>query len=349
MSSPFMALAAELAGHGWPAPNPRVGCVLVSSGRVVGRGHHERKGTAHAEVVALRDAGELARGATAFVTLEPCDHQGLTPPCSLALLEAGVSRVVFAEHDPNPKAGGGAQRLREAGIEVVHEPCKEASAVNVAFLAAQRMGRPYVMAKAALTADGFMARPDGTSKWITGDVARAAGHGLRAEAGTVLVGAETAVLDEPQLTVRAFEPGWQPQRFVIDPHRRVGSGSPLFAGEPARRVVTSKDAGEDELGVPQRDGSLDLDVLVEILFAQGLTSVLIEGGPTTIQRFAIHGLIDRFDLFTAPAHFGEGRRLALPQGLALSRVRCLGPDVWATYTKPGEPAALPEWERSLRR
>lgn len=322
--------------------------MLVSAGRVVGYGHHERKGADHAEVVSLRAAGALARGATAFVTLEPCDHQGLTPPCTLALLDAGVRRVVYADSDPNPKAGGGALRLREAGIDVTLEPCTEASAVNAAFLAAHRMGRPYVVAKAALTSDGFMARPDGKSKWITGDAARAAGHGLRAEAGAVLVGAETAVLDKPQLTVRAFEPGWQPQRFVIDPHRRVDPNSPLFAGAPARRIVTSEDAGEDEVGVPRRDDSLDLDVLLEVLFARGLTSILIEGGPTTLQRFARRGLIDRFDLFSAPVRYGEGRRLEMPQGLALSRVRCLGSDVWATYTRPGEPAALPAWERSLR-
>jgi len=343
-----MARAAELAARGWPAPNPRVGCVLVSDGRIVGQGHHDRKGGPHAEIVALGEAGTQARGATAYVTLEPCDHQGLTPPCSSALLEAGVREVVYADPDPNPTAQGGAERLRAAGVVVRHEPSLEASAINSAFLSAHRRRRAYAIAKAALTADGFMARPDGTSRWITGERARTAGHGLRAEAGAVLIGAETAVLDRPLLTVRAFETGWQPRRYVIDPHRRVPVDSPLFDGAPAVRIVSEANATAGEIGVPNLGSGLDLGALLTELLAKGTTAVLIEGGPRTIRAFAEQGLIDRFDLFSSGNRFGQGRSLEPPTGLVLQSVRSLGEDVWATYSRLGVCVGVPEWERSLR-
>lgn len=343
-----MARATRLAGLGWPAPNPRVGCVLVKDGRIVGEGHHERRGGPHAEAVALAAAGIQARGATAYVTLEPCDHHGLTPPCSAALLEAGVTKVVCAEPDPNPGARGGTERLRQAGVEVIHEPYPEAAEVNVAFLTAHRKGRAYCTVKAALTADGFMAREDGTSQWITGELARAAGHGLRAEAGAVLVGAGTAVFDRPKLTVRAFETGWQPQRFVIDPRRRVDPGSPLFEGDPAVRVVAADDARDSELGIARKADGLDLQDLLVRLLERGVTSVLVEGGPVTIRRFADAGLVDRLDLFVAPTRFGAGASLAVSAGLELRRVRALGDDGWATYVRPGEGAAFPYWDVTLR-
>lgn len=294
----FMRRAVRLAGNGFPAPNPRVGCVLVAGGQVVGEGWHRAAGTPHAEANALAEAGERARGATAYVTLEPCHHHGRTPPCSLALAQAGVARVVFAVPDPNPKAQGGAAFLRAQGIEVVEGVLRaEAEAANRVWLTAVRRGRPYVCAKAAVTADGFMARLDGSSKWITGESARAEGHRLRAEMGAVLVGWQTVVRDEARLTARVAGVERPVTRIVLDPHGHLTGQEPLFA-EPGDVHVLRAEPGEPLpwTGVQILQG----------LWQHGVTSVLVEGGPRTLATFLAEGLVDELHLFLAPTEFGEG-------------------------------------------
>jgi diaminohydroxyphosphoribosylaminopyrimidine deaminase/5-amino-6-(5-phosphoribosylamino)uracil reductase len=230
-----MARALELSAHGLYSthPNPRVGCVLVRAGEVVGEGWHERAGGPHAEVHALRAAGERARGATAYVTLEPCSHHGRTPPCADALIAAGVARVVYACGDPFPLVnGGGAAKLRAAGI-AVEEGClrAEAEALNAGFLSRVRGGRPYVRVKLAASLDGRTALANGESRWITGEAARADVQKLRARSSAIVTGAATVLRDDPQLTVRDASLatlGRQPLRVVLDPGARVRASARLF-------------------------------------------------------------------------------------------------------------------------
>lgn len=278
----MMLRAVELAKGGFPAPNPRVGCVIVRDGVVVGEGYHDHHGGPHAEVVALRSAGESARGGTAYVTLEPCAHHGRTPPCTEALLQAGISKVVYAVPDPNPKAAGGAEVLRARGVIVEHLPTPEAEAVNRLFLHAQNTGRPYVVAKLAMTLDGYIARRDGTSKWITGEESRAEGHRLRAEMGAVLVGASTAEIDQPQLTARIPGVVNQPARYVLDPQGRVQD----FPGEALRGT--------------------DLLALLLDLRSRGHIGLLVEGGARTVAGFLEADLVDEIWLFQSPDFFGDG-------------------------------------------
>ncbi|MFE7130388.1 bifunctional diaminohydroxyphosphoribosylaminopyrimidine deaminase/5-amino-6-(5-phosphoribosylamino)uracil reductase RibD [Streptomyces sp. NPDC057638] len=212
------AVALAARGLGGTSPNPVVGCVITDdSGQTLGEGYHQRAGGPHAEVHALRAAGERARGATAYVTLEPCDHTGRTGPCSLALLDAGIARVVYAVPDPNGPAGGGGATLRAAGVRVdAGLLADEATAVNAAWLTSVRLGRPHVLWKYAATLDGRIAAEDGTSRWITSPQARADVHRLRAEADAVIVGAGTQRADDPHLAVRGIEGATQPLRVVLD-------------------------------------------------------------------------------------------------------------------------------------
>jgi diaminohydroxyphosphoribosylaminopyrimidine deaminase / 5-amino-6-(5-phosphoribosylamino)uracil reductase len=240
----WMARAVALAegGRGTASPNPMVGAVLVRDGRVVGEGFHRAAGTAHAEAVALAAAGAAAAGAACYVTLEPCAHQGRTPPCADALVAAGVARVVAAVTDPDPRASGaGLERLRAAGVRVdVGAGAAAAAEQNAAYLTHRRLGRPRVTLKAAASLDGKVAAPDGTSRWITGPAARADAHRLRAEADAVAVGAGTALADDPRLTVRL--PGFtgrQPLRVLVDAAGRVGAGGQLFDGEAETLVATT--------------------------------------------------------------------------------------------------------------
>ena len=240
----WMARAVTLAegGRGTVSPNPMVGAVLVRDGRVVGEGFHRAAGQPHAEAVALAAAGAAAAGATCYVTLEPCAHHGRTPPCADALVAAGVARVVAAVPDPDPRVdGAGLARLRAAGVAVAVGAGAEAAATqNAAYLTHRRLGRPRVTLKAAASLDGKVAAPDGTSKWITGPAARADAHRLRAEADAVMVGAGTALADDPRLTVRL--PGWagrQPLRVLVDAAGRVGADGHLFDGEAETLVATT--------------------------------------------------------------------------------------------------------------
>lgn len=345
-----MALAIRLSKHGWPAPNPHVGCVLVNGGNIVGSGWHDFAGGPHAEAVALVEAGGRAAGAEAFVTLEPCSHFGRTPPCSRALIEAGVARVVYAIADPNPRAKGGGVALAEAGVAVESGlMAAEAFAANRWWLTAMGHRRPFVVAKAAMSLDGRIALPNGESEWITGSAARRRGRELRAECGAVLVGARTAEIDDPSLTVRIPRIRCVPRRIVLDPHRRLNESLKLFASSdlPTTRIVgrglaraqASSEDGQSpwqELEVPLMEGDrLDLACLLNMLFEDGVTSLLVEGGGNTIGGFIEAGLVDEIHAFIAGKvllggpSWAEGRieSLAQASGWTLDRVRRIGGDL----------------------
>ncbi|MBM6403760.1 bifunctional diaminohydroxyphosphoribosylaminopyrimidine deaminase/5-amino-6-(5-phosphoribosylamino)uracil reductase RibD [Phycicoccus sp. CSK15P-2] len=275
-------------------PNPRVGCVLTDAGgEVVGVGHHRGAGTPHAEVDALQQAGGAARGGTAWVTLEPCDHTGRTGPCSVALLDAGVARVRYAVPEPWSEAAGGSARLAAAGVDVAVGPLREeAETVNRTWLHARRTGRPFVTWKSASTLDGRSAAADGSSRWVTGEPARADVHALRARCGAVLVGTGTALADDPALTVRD------------------GSGAPS-ARQPLRVVVGTRrlpadarlhDGTAETLVVPTHDPAAALDAV----HATGVHHVLLEGGPTLAAAFLRAGLVDEVVAYVAPALLGGG-------------------------------------------
>lgn len=285
--------ACELAAGGYPAPNPHVGCVIVRGDEVVGEGFHAYAGGPHAEVVALAASGERAQGATAYVTLEPCHHHGRTPPCSLALMEAGVARVVYAVPDPNPRAQGGAEALRAAGVSVDRISLPEAEAVNQVWLTAARRHSPYVMLKVATTQDGYLARLDGTSKWITGEAARRAAHELRAHMGAVLVGVGTVLADDPHLDARVPGVGRPVTKIVLDPQSLL-SGSEQVFQSPGEVMWLREEVRGGVAGV------------LAHLWAQGVTSLLVEGGAFTLSEFLKVGAWDELHQFVAPTEWGEG-------------------------------------------
>jgi len=290
--------------------NPRVGCVLVDAeGIVVGRGYHRGAGTDHAEVVALADAGDRARGATAVVSLEPCRHTGRTGPCTTALVEAGVARVVFAQSDPTREAGGGADVLRAAGVEVIAGVESEAAeAVNEGWTFAARRGRPMVTWKAAVSLDGRVAGPDGGPTAITGPQARASVHELRSRVGAIIVGTGTVLVDDPALTVR--RPGREP------------------APAPLRVVVGSRSIPAGFRVHDQTAPTLFLDervpeVVLATLFTLGVRHALLEGGPTLAAAFVAAGVVDRVEWYVAPVLLGAGP-VAMPR---VDGQRLLGVDV----------------------
>jgi diaminohydroxyphosphoribosylaminopyrimidine deaminase / 5-amino-6-(5-phosphoribosylamino)uracil reductase len=324
----FMRRAIEVAKNGFPAPNPHVGCVIVADGKVVGEGFCHHAGADHAEVMALKQAGAAARGATAYVTLEPCNHVGRTPPCSLALTEAGVAKVVIANLDPNPKAAGGICRLRAAGIEVeTGLLADEAFEVNRQFLTAIERRRPYVVLKAAVSLDGRIATSTGESQWITGPLSREEGHRLRAECGAVLVGRKTVEVDNPKLTARRLDVVNQPIRIVLDPSARLSSEYQVFDHSAETIHVT---------------GDIHLDSLLSELYERNILGVLVEGGATTIASFLREGFGDELNLFVAPMVLGGGPSWAADFGLdkladaphfRLFESQALGPDLWLRYRR----------------
>jgi diaminohydroxyphosphoribosylaminopyrimidine deaminase/5-amino-6-(5-phosphoribosylamino)uracil reductase len=317
-----MRRALELATRGWGrvSPNPLVGCVLVRDGRVVGEGWHEGPGTDHAEAMALHLAGDRAAGATAFVTLEPCDHHGRTPPCARALIDAGVEAVVAATRDPNPVVdGSGIRTLREAGLAVEEGLlAEEADRQNVAFRTHVRSGRPFVVLKMAASLDGKAAARDGSSRWITGEEARADVQRLRAWSDAVVVGSGTALADDPQLTVRdpAYASARSPVRVLVDPSGRVpGDRRMLDAAAPTLVATTELvppsrrqewvDAGAD-VSALDRDatGGVSLPALVELLGKRDVQGVLLEGGPTIAWSAIRDGVVDQLVLYLAPIVIG---------------------------------------------
>jgi diaminohydroxyphosphoribosylaminopyrimidine deaminase / 5-amino-6-(5-phosphoribosylamino)uracil reductase len=332
----FMRRAIALSRRGYPAPNPHVGCVIVRDGEVVGEGWHKHAGGPHAEVEALRAAGPSARGATAYVTLEPCNHHGRTPPCSEALIQAGLARVVVACSDPNPKAAGGMETLAAHGIATdAGLLSAEAFEVNVRFLTAMRERRPYIVLKAACSLDGRIALPDGSSKWITNEQSRRMAHRLRADMGAVLVGRRTVERDDPHLTARIPGVKNQPVRVVLDPHQRLKGEERVFDNAAPTKHITLEHpaAHPDGIALPR---------LMESLHKDGITGVLVEGGATTIGTFLQARLFDRIELFVAPKILGSGTSWV--EGLSIGSIdesdlirvisqKRLGSDLWITAVR----------------
>ncbi|MEN5069878.1 bifunctional diaminohydroxyphosphoribosylaminopyrimidine deaminase/5-amino-6-(5-phosphoribosylamino)uracil reductase RibD [Stenotrophomonas sp. TWI1183] len=306
-------------------PNPMVGCVIARDEVVVGEGWHQRTGGPHAEVFALRQAGEQARGATAYVTLEPCAHHGRTPPCALALIEAGVSRVVAAMRDPFPKVdGGGFVLLREAGIEVAEGlMAAQARELNQGFLSRIERGRPWVRVKLAASLDGRTAMADGRSKWITGAAAREDVQHWRARAGAILTGAATVLADDPMLTVRLTDTeALPPLRVVLDARLRSldcarvreGGAPTLYVHDAAVRPPEAADA--EFASVPSHDGRLDLSAVLALLAERGINEVHTEAGATLAGALLAGGWVDELLLYQAPTLLGEhGRPLLSGLGI----------------------------------
>ena len=364
----YMARAIELARNGLYTthPNPRVGCVIVRDGQIVGEGWHVRTGEPHAEVHALRAAGELARGATAYVTLEPCSHHGHTPPCAEGLITAGVARVVAAMQDPNPEvAGRGLKRLADAGVEVVSGVLEaEARALNPGFLKRMEHGLPFVRVKLAMSLDGRTAMANGESQWITGPEARSAVQRLRAQASVVLTGADTVLADGARLTVRGPELGLSPEltalalsrpplRVLIDGRLRVPLDAPFFKAGPALVATCVPPAeqyrtGPECLVIHGANGQVDLRKLLQALAARGVNEVMVEAGPRLAGAFAEQGLVDEYQIFIAAKFLGSTARplLELPLThmseaplLKITEMRAVGDD-WRVTAIPVPPASV---------
>jgi diaminohydroxyphosphoribosylaminopyrimidine deaminase / 5-amino-6-(5-phosphoribosylamino)uracil reductase len=323
-----LGLARRGLGNVWP--NPAVGCVIVAQGRIVGRGWTQPGGRPHAETEALGRAGELARGAAACVTLEPCAHWGQTPPCAEALIGAGIAYVAAALEDPDPRvAGAGLARLREAGVAVAAGLCaEEAAEINAGFLCRVRQGRPLVTLKLATTLDGHIATAAGESRWITGIAARERAHLLRAGHDAVMVGTGTLVADDPDLTCRL--PGLHdrsPLRVVLDRRLRLPAAARVFAAprtwvvaapgaDPARRAALAA-AGIEVIEVAADKTSLDLAAVLAALGGRGVTRLLVEGGARLAAALLRAGLVDRLVWFHAPRLLGgDGLPAVAPLGLA---------------------------------
>ena len=313
-----MAEALRLARRGLYTtdPNPRVGCVLADGSTVRGRGWHERAGGPHAEIAALRDAGD-ARGLTAYVTLEPCSHHGRTPPCADALAEAGVARVVVAAQDPNPQVnGGGAARLREAGMAVESGLMAEAAeALNCGFFSRMARGRPWLRVKSAVSLDGRTALRNGDSRWISGEASRRDVQRWRARSSAILTGVGTVQADDPSLDARVEEPVVQPLRVVADSRWRTPPGSQLLR-DPERTLIAGdagvevpaelRSAGVECLPLPARDGRVDLAALLQALAGRGVNEVQVEAGARLCGALFAAGLVDELLIYQAPVLLGDG-------------------------------------------
>ncbi|MCX7890947.1 MAG: bifunctional diaminohydroxyphosphoribosylaminopyrimidine deaminase/5-amino-6-(5-phosphoribosylamino)uracil reductase RibD [Burkholderiales bacterium] len=327
-----MAEALALAERGLftTTPNPRVGALIVRDGAVVGRGFHERAGGPHAEIAALAEAGERARGATAYVTLEPCSHHGRTPPCADALVAAGVARVVAAMADPNPVAGRGADRLRAAGVAVdIGLMEAEARELNIGFLARLARGRPWIRLKVAASLDGRTALAGGESQWITGPEARRDGHRWRARACAILTGIGTVKEDDPQLTVREVATPRQPLRVLVDSRLEASPGARLFGAGPVLVATASADReraarlearGAEVVVLPDASGKVDLGALAAELARRELNEIHVEAGPRLNGSLVAAGIVDELLVYLAPSLVGETGRgmFALPAPASLA-------------------------------
>ncbi|MGE3857255.1 MAG: bifunctional diaminohydroxyphosphoribosylaminopyrimidine deaminase/5-amino-6-(5-phosphoribosylamino)uracil reductase RibD [Dehalococcoidia bacterium] len=339
MPSEFMRAALEesRAALGQTSPNPAVGCVLVREGRIVGRGRTQPPGQAHAEVMALREAGDRARGAEAYVTLEPCSHHGRTPPCTDALIAAGVAAVHFAIEDPDPRvAGSGARALRDAGLRVEEgDGAEEAERVNEAFLKHRRTGRPFVVAKFAASLDGRIAAASGDARWVSGEPARAWAHDLRTRIDAILVGSGTVIADDPHLTAR---PGGtlaarQPLRVVLDGTGRSAPTARVFDGAARTLVATTERApgawrselaarGVEVAVLPAGDGRhVDLDALLALLGEREVLSLLVEGGGELLGALFDQRYVDRLYAVIAPLIIGASDAPAAVAGRGAAVMR----------------------------
>jgi diaminohydroxyphosphoribosylaminopyrimidine deaminase / 5-amino-6-(5-phosphoribosylamino)uracil reductase len=334
----LMRQALELAERGLytTTPNPRVGCVVVKDGTIVGTGWHEKAGLPHAEVLALKEAGERARGATLYLNLEPCSHHGRTPPCADAIVAARVKRVVAAMQDPNPKvAGSGFAKLRAAGIEVESGLMEEeAGDLNIGFVARMTRGRPWVRMKIAASLDGRTALANGKSQWITGEAARADGHRWRARACAVLTGRGTVRDDDPQLNVRGVDTPRQPLKIVVDSRfetplsaRLLKEGKTLIAGavNEAERLAALKRAGAETIIIPNDRGKVELFKLMEELARRELNEIHVEGGHKLNGSLLQAGIVDELLVYLAPSVIGDSGRgmFDLPELTELSRITAL--------------------------
>ena len=343
-------LALQLAQRGLytTTPNPRVGCVIVRDGTVVGEGWHERAGGPHAEVSALQAAGDRARGATAYVTLEPCHHHGRTPPCDQALIAAGVKRVVAAMRDPDPRtAGQGEECLKQAGIEVatgVNE--SEACELNIGFVSRVTRSQPWARMKIAASLDGKTALNNGKSQWITGEASRRDGHHWRARACAVLTGIGTVRDDDPQLTVREVSTTRQPLRIVVDSRleipltaRILATGGVLIAcaATDKRKSAQLQDRGVEVIAIPNAGGKVDLPVLMQELGRRGVNELHVEAGCKLNGSLLNEGCIDELLVYLAPHLLGDRARgmADLPEltdlggrrALKISDMRAVGDDI----------------------
>lgn len=359
----WMAHALQLAANGLftTGVNPRVGCVLVKDGQLIGEGWHEKAGEAHAEVMALRDAkrrGRDTQGATAYVTLEPCSHHGKTPPCAEALIQAGVSRVVAAMEDPNPMvAGKGFALLQAAGIAVAAPlMVTEAESLNVGFVKRMYTGLPWVRLKMAGSLDGRSALANGQSQWITGPDARADGHRYRARAQAILTGVGTLLEDDPLMTVRGVDtplaqsvaipvPLAPPLRVVLDSHLRMPTSARILQGGclvatasmDSEKAAALRAAGAEVVVVPDNSGRVDLKALLRNLAERGINEVHLEAGPRLSGVFLKAGLVDEIVVYMAPCLLGSDARgwfddlklTSLDQKVALQfrDVRMVGADL----------------------
>ncbi|MEQ1772700.1 MAG: bifunctional diaminohydroxyphosphoribosylaminopyrimidine deaminase/5-amino-6-(5-phosphoribosylamino)uracil reductase RibD [Burkholderiales bacterium] len=345
----YMTRALELARRGLytTTPNPRVGCVLVRDGALVGEGWHERAGEPHAELHALRVAGERARGATAYVTLEPCSHQGRTPPCCEALIAAGVSRVVAAMEDPNPLvAGKGFAMLRAANVVLESGlMAHEASELNIGFVSRMTRGRPWVRLKVAASLDGKTALLNGQSQWITSPEARRDGHAWRAQACAILTGVGTVKSDNPQLTVRDVKTSRQPLRVVVDSRLEtpvdanvVGAGTLMAAAAGYAKPLQALQArGAEIMILPNAAGKVELPDLMLELGRRGINELHVEAGYKLNGSLVSEGLVDELLIYLAPSligdaahgmfHLPELKALSGQRRLTIADVRQIGPDI----------------------
>jgi diaminohydroxyphosphoribosylaminopyrimidine deaminase/5-amino-6-(5-phosphoribosylamino)uracil reductase len=327
----LMQRAFALAERGLfsTTPNPRVGCVIARDGRIIGEGWHERTGDAHAEVRALADVlarGESARGATVYVTLEPCNHHGRTPPCTDALLAAGVARVVAAMHDPHTGAGGGAAKLQAAGIAVETGLLEEqARELNIGWLKRISDRRPWVRVKIAASLDGRTALASGESQWITGEEARADGHRWRARACAILTGIGTVRQDDPQLTVRGVETPRQPLKIVIDRHGELPASARVLAGGPV--LVFSAETPRvawpghvESIVLRGADGRVDLRGMLALLAEREINELHVEGGAKLNGALLAAGFVDELLLYVAPSLLGDPARGMFELPAALGRL-----------------------------
>jgi len=329
----YMKKAVRLAirGEGRTSPNPLVGAVLVRDGEITGQGWHDVLGGPHAEVNAIADAGGTARGATLYVTLEPCNHHGRTPPCTRAVIEAGITRVVSGMADPNPDvAGGGMAHLSKMGIETTSGVLeRECRALNQPFIKYVTTGLPFVRLKAAATLDGFIASSSGDSKWITNERSRGFGHKLRSISDAVVVGIGTVAADDPLLTARLAgkKKRRQPARIVLDTGLNIPLTSQLVRSvqvspvwvacaenASAERESALKGAGVTVIRVPRDESGLALPLLLRELGSRGISSLLVEGGGRVLGSFMEAGLADEFYFFYAPRILGDRSGVGMVQG-----------------------------------